>query len=113
MLGEHVNALAASLGDAWSDVYRADTPQANLLQFDQPPATYLYNQCSAVEAPQWDRTVAAWSRSVRAERPRDVGYQRGFPSPNGRAERPMTRVTWCPTRSAVNTVPTSSRRTGR
>ena len=35
--------------------------------------------------------MAAWGRSRRAPRPRDVSYQRGYPSPQGRAARPLDK----------------------
>ena len=38
-----------------------------------------------------DRTVAAWGRSRPAPRPRDEAYQRGYPSPQGRADRPLDK----------------------
>jgi hypothetical protein len=38
-----------------------------------------------------DRTVAAWGRSRPAPRPRDEAYQRGYPSPQGCADRPLDK----------------------
>src|ERR687896_711537 len=51
----------------------------------------LFDLASDVGAAQADRTLAAWGRSRPAPRPRDVSYQRGYPSPRGRADRPLDK----------------------
>jgi hypothetical protein len=83
-LGEH-------LSDAWAAVYRSQIPQCVLLEFDSDGARFLFDLASEAGASQADRTVAAWGRSRRAPRPRDVSYQRVYPSPYGRAARPLDK----------------------
>lgn len=89
--GRGSEVLAGALSDAWSDVYRAGTPTANLYEFGPEPWTFLFDFSSETGAPQWDRTVAAWGLSTPGKRPRDESYQRRYPSPNGRAERPLDK----------------------
>ncbi len=93
-----VPQLVESLSDSWSDAYRSLTPAANLYEFGPEPWTFLFDFSTEAGAPQWDRTIAAWGLSVPGHRPRDESYQRGYPSPNGRAERPLDKVTWSLTR---------------
>jgi hypothetical protein len=83
--------LIQSLSNAWSDAYRSHTPAANLYEFGPEPWTFLFDFSTETGAPQWDRTVAAWGLSVPGRRPRDVSYQRAYPSPNGRAVRPLDK----------------------
>ena len=83
--------LVGALIEAWSAAYRASTPAANLYQFGPQPWTFLFDFSSETGAPQWDRTVAAWGLSTPGRRLRDQAYQRGYPSPNGRAERQLER----------------------
>jgi len=83
-LGEH-------LADAWAAAYRARIPECALLEFDSDGARFLFDLASEVGAAQADRTLAAWGRSRPAPRPRDVAYQRGYPSPRGRAARPLDK----------------------
>jgi hypothetical protein len=87
---ERMATLVGALIEAWSAAYRASTP-ANLYQFGPQPWTFLFDFSSETGAPQWDRTVAAWGLSTPGRRLRDQAYQRGYPSPNGRAERQLER----------------------
>ncbi len=86
-----LKTLTAALSSAWSVAYRESTPAANLYEFGPEPWTFLFDFSSEIDAPQWDRTVAAWGLSVPGKRPRDEAYQRGYPSPKGRAERPLDK----------------------
>jgi hypothetical protein len=88
---DHLARLVESLSNAWSDAYRSRTPAANLYEFGPEPWTFLFDFSTETDAPQWDRTVAAWGLSVPGRRPRDESYQRNYPSPNGRAERPLDK----------------------
>jgi len=83
--------LVRSLNAAWSDAYRSMTPAANLYEFGPEPWTFLFDFATETGAPQWDRTVAAWGQSVPGRRPRDESYQRGYPGPGGRADRPLDK----------------------
>ena len=78
------------LAGAWSEAYCAQVPDSLLLEFDEV-ATFLFDQAGAVDAPQADRTIAARGFSRPGHRARDVAYQRGFPSPAGRADRPLDK----------------------
>jgi hypothetical protein len=97
LAGRHVYDHAAlhtvtdALVDAWTAAYRVSTPAANLYEFGREPWTFLFDFAGETGAPQWDRTVAAWGLSVLGKRPRDEAYQRGYPSPRGRAERPLDK----------------------
>ncbi len=75
----------------WSEAYRSRVPACSLLELDSDGATFLFDFASAIGADQADRTIAVWGRSRRAPRPRDESYQRGYPSPAGRAERPLDK----------------------
>jgi hypothetical protein len=75
---------------AWSDAYRSQVTDSLLLEFDDM-ATFLFDQASAAGAPQADRTIAACGLSRPGHRPRDAAYQRRYPSPEGRAERPLDK----------------------
>lgn len=83
--------LGRRLSLAWSEAYRAQLPECSLLEFDADGATFLFDFASAIGAGQADRTIAAWGRSRHAPRPRDESYQRGYPSPGGRAVRPLDK----------------------
>ncbi len=83
-LGEH-------LSRAWAEAYRSQIPHGSLLEFDSDGARFLFDLASAAGAGRADRTVAAWGLSRRAPRPRDGSYQRGYPSPRGRAVRPLDK----------------------
>lgn len=83
--------LGERLADTWAAAYRARIPHCALLEFDSDGARFLFDLASDVGAAQADRTLAAWGRSRRAPRPRDVAYQRGYPSPRGRAARPLDK----------------------
>jgi len=83
--------LSQALSDAWSATYRAATPAANLYEFDLAGWRFLFDFASERDAPQWDRTLAAWGLSAPGSRPRDEAYQRGYPSPNARAEGPLDK----------------------
>jgi hypothetical protein len=84
-------ALGERLTAAWATTYRSRIPDSALLEFDSDGARFLFDLASSVGAAQADRTVAAWGRSRPAPRPRDVAYQRGYPSPQGRASRPLDK----------------------
>ena len=84
-------SLSQALSDAWSDVYRAATPSANLYEFNLAGWSFLFDFASESDAPQWDRTLAGWGLSAPGVRPRDTTYQRGYPSPNGRAKAPLDK----------------------
>ncbi len=83
--------LGGRLSLAWSESYRSQLPACSLLEFDSDDAKFLFDLASAVGAGQADRTIAAWGHSRRAPRPRDESYQRGYPSPGGRAVRPLDK----------------------
>jgi hypothetical protein len=83
--------LAEHLADAWAAAYRARIPYCALVEFDSDGARFLFDFASSVGAAQVDRTIAAWGRSRRVPRPRDQAYQRGYPSPQGRATRPLDK----------------------
>jgi hypothetical protein len=87
----HSDRLGEFLADAWAAAYRSRIPDSALLEFDSDGARFLFDLASSVGAAQADRTVAAWGRSRPAPRPRDVSYQRGYPSPRGRAARPLDK----------------------
>jgi hypothetical protein len=87
----HSDRLGEFLADAWAAAYRSRIPASALLEFDSDGARFLFDLASSVGAAQADRTVAAWGRSRPAPRPRDVSYQRGYPSPRGRAARPLDK----------------------
>jgi hypothetical protein len=78
------------LAGAWSDAYRSQVPDSLLLELDEV-ATFLFDQAGAMGAPQADRTIAARGFSRPGRRARDVAYQRGYPSPAGRADRPLDK----------------------
>ena len=82
--------VGAWLSDAWSEAYRSQVPDSMLLEFEEV-ATFLFDQAGAVDAPQADRTIAARGFSRPGHRVRDVAYQRGYPSPAGRAARPLDK----------------------
>jgi len=83
--------LGGHLSAAWAAAYRCQVPQSVLLEFDSDGARFLFDLASEIGAAQADRTVAAWGRSRRAPRPRDESYQRGYPSPRGRAAQPLDK----------------------
>jgi hypothetical protein len=83
--------LGNRLSSAWARMYRSQLPQSYLLEFDSDGARFLFDLASATGSERADRTVAAWGRSRPAPRPRDQAYQRGYPSPQGRAERPLDK----------------------
>jgi len=68
-----------------------ETPTANLYELSLDPWTFLYDFSSDADSEQWDRTIAAWGLSKPLKRPRDETYQRNYPSPNGRAPRPLDK----------------------
>ncbi len=82
--------VGAWLAGAWSEAYCSGVPDSLLLEFEEV-ATFLFDQAGAVAAPQADRTIAARGFSRPARRVRDVAYQRGYPSPAGRAHRPLDK----------------------
>jgi hypothetical protein len=83
-------ALSDRLAWAWSDAYRSRVADSLLLEFDDV-ATFLFDQASEAGAPQADRTIAARGLSRPGRRQRDAAYQRRYPSPEGRAERPLDK----------------------
>ena len=83
--------LGSQLSRAWAQAYRSRLPQSSLLEFDSDGARFLFDLASAAGAQRADRTVAAWGRSRPAPRSRDQAYQRGYPSPRGRADRPLDK----------------------
>jgi hypothetical protein len=89
--GGEPDKLGEQLSAAWAAAYRSQIPQSALLEFDSDGARFLFDFASSVGAAQADRTIAAWGRSRRAPRPRDQAYQRGYPSPRGRAVRPLDK----------------------
>jgi hypothetical protein len=82
-------ALGEWLSWAWAGAYRSQVATSELLTFDHA-ATFLFDQAQA-GAPQEDRSIAAWGFSRPGRRPRDVAYQRRYPSPQGRAERQLDK----------------------
>lgn len=82
--------VGAWLAGAWSDAYGSQVPDSLLLEFDEV-ATFLFDQAGAIGAPQADRTIAARGFSRPGRRARDAAYQRGYPSPAGRADRPLDK----------------------
>jgi hypothetical protein len=90
--GERADPDAAGewLARAWTASYRSQVSDSMLLEFEDV-ATFLFDQASGAGAVQADRTIAAWGFARSARRPRDAAYQRGYPSPAGRAERPLDR----------------------
>jgi hypothetical protein len=89
--GSGSQELSGLLSRAWSQAYTSRLPECSLLEFDSDGATFLFDLASASAAEHDDRTLAAWGRSRRAPRPRDESYQRGYPSPRGRATRPLDK----------------------
>jgi hypothetical protein len=89
--GVGAEELGQRLVQAWSAAYRSQIPRSSLLEFESDGATFLFDLASEAGAEQADRTVAAWGDSRRAPRPRDEAYQRGYPSPRGRAARPLDK----------------------
>jgi hypothetical protein len=86
----HPGALGNWLARAWADDYRSQVEASLLLEFNDV-ATFLFDQASEAGASQADRTIAARGFSRPGRRPRDAAYQRGYPSPQGRAERPLDK----------------------
>ncbi len=84
-------ALGAALSDIWTDGYRRRCPMSYLHEIIFSGSTILFDLASAVGAPQDDRTVAAWGLSRLPAAPRDRSHQRGYPSPKGRASRPLDK----------------------
>jgi hypothetical protein len=84
------DAVGEWLASAWSASYRSRVPVSLLLEVDDV-ATFLFDQASEAGAAQADRTIAARGLSRPGRRRRDAAYQRGFPSPGGRAERPLDK----------------------
>ena len=82
--------VSAWLVAAWSDAYCSQIPNSLLLEFDDV-VTFLFDQAGAVDAQQADRTIAARGFSRSGRRARDSAYQRGYPSPAGRANRPLDK----------------------
>ena len=80
-------AVGEWLASAWSESYRSRVPGSLLLEFDDV-ATFLFDQASGAQA---DRTISARGLSRPGRRQRDASYQRGYPSPKGRAERPLDK----------------------
>jgi hypothetical protein len=83
----------AALSDAWADRFRRQFPTCYLREIAFSGSTILLVLASAVAALQDDRTLAAWGRSRRPAAPRDRAYQRGHPSPRGRAPGRWTGAT--------------------
>jgi hypothetical protein len=83
--------LGRHLASAWAEAYSSQVPQSTLVEFDSDGARFLFDLASAASTEQADRTVAAWGHSRPAPRPRDESYQRGYPSPRGRAARPLDK----------------------
>jgi hypothetical protein len=75
----------------WASAYVDDTADAYLLEFSYNGYTFLFDQASAGAGSHADRTVCAWGPTVLSSKPRDAAYQRGYPSPNGRAERDLDK----------------------
>jgi hypothetical protein len=84
------DAVGDWLSRAWSDAYRSQVADSLLLEFDDV-ATLLFDQAGAAEAVQAARTIAARGFSRPGRRPRDVAYQRGYPSPAGRSDRALDK----------------------
>lgn len=82
--------VSAWLVGAWSEAYCSRVPDSLLLEFEEV-ATFLFDQAGAADAPQADRTIAARGFSRPGHRLRDVAYQRAYPSPAGRAARPLDK----------------------
>jgi hypothetical protein len=89
--GVGAGELGQRLALAWSAAYRSQVPRCSLLEFESDGARFLFDLASEAAGAQADRTVAAWGHSRRAPRPRDQAYQRGYPSPQGRAARPLDK----------------------
>jgi len=90
--GERTDPDAAGewLARAWTASCRTQVPDSMLLEFEDV-ATFLFDQACGAGAVQADRTIAAWGFARSGRRPRDAAYQRGYPSPAGRAERPLDK----------------------
>jgi hypothetical protein len=74
---------AASVGAALLSVlaqrYAQRHGRHGLVEFMQAGASYLFDFASSADAPQEDRTVAAWTVTPAVVGRRDVSYQRGYP----------------------------------
>jgi len=74
---------AASVGTALLAVLAQHYAQRHrrhgLVEFRQVGATYLFDFASSTNAPQEDRTVAAWTVTPAVVGSRDVSYQQGYP----------------------------------
>jgi hypothetical protein len=77
--------------DALAAYYRRAHSTCSLVEFVQSGATYLFDLASAVNAPQEDRTVAAWTITPAAVDKRDNAYQRGYPLPPDPDGTPVDR----------------------
>jgi hypothetical protein len=75
---------------AWIVAYRAVAEKSHLLEFPDV-GTFLFDQASAAGGTQADRTIAVLAFSQAGHRKRDSAYQRGYPSPAGRSERPLDK----------------------
>jgi len=82
--------LGAALLEALGDYYERVHGDSTLLFFKQSGATYLFDNASSIDAPNDDRTIAAWALTPTRVANRDVGYQRGFPLVSDEAA-PMDR----------------------
>jgi hypothetical protein len=87
--------IAADVGEVLLDAlaahYRHTHPNCSLVEFIQSGATYLFDLASAVDAPQEDRTVAAWTVTPATVDKRDAAYQRGYPLPPDPDGTPVDR----------------------
>src|SRR4051794_37161795 len=86
---------AASVGTALLAVLAKHYAQRHgrngLVEFRQAGATYLFDFASSADAPQEDRTVAAWTVTPAVVGSRDVSYQRGYPMSPGAAGAAVDR----------------------
>jgi hypothetical protein len=108
--GQGSEVLAGALSDAWSAAYRADTPAANLYAFGPEPWTFLFDSQVRPGHRNGTERLLRGDFPLQANAPA-TSYQRRYPSPNGRAERPLDKGTWFHTSWAACMGRTSFRRT--
>ena len=83
-----VEAVADAVLAYHRRTYLAHTPAATLVEFQHGPGAYLFDHGSDARS---ERTVAVAARPAPPDGPRDVTYQRGFPSRAHRQGRALDR----------------------
>ncbi len=86
-------SIWARLSDLAGEQYSHTYPDAELLEFEHGPATYLFDTGSQSRS---ERTVLVVARPEPPTYVRDASYQRGYPLPASVAGRPVDRGHFVP-----------------